>query len=69
MEPEVLGLNPATSKFFFAMLQHVTSNRVYEIPTNEYILDICLVGLVGLVVWLSGCPYCRWTLANFSKTF
>ena len=33
-ELEVPGSNPATNKLFCSMLQRVTSNRVYEIPTK-----------------------------------
>ena len=33
--PEDPGSNPAAGKFFRAMLQRVTSNRVYKIPTKR----------------------------------
>ena len=35
VEPAVPGSNPATGEFFCAMLQRVTSDRVYEIPTKQ----------------------------------
>ena len=34
VEPENLGSNPATGEFFRAMLQRVTNDRVYKIPTK-----------------------------------
>ena len=34
VELENLGSNPAARKFFRAMLQHFTSNRMYKIPTK-----------------------------------
>ena len=33
--PEVSGSNPATGEIFCAMLQHSTSNRVYNFPTKR----------------------------------
>ena len=35
VELEVLGSNPIAGEFFHAMLQHVTSDRVYKIPTKR----------------------------------
>ena len=35
VESDVLSSYPATGKLFCTMLQHVTSNRVYKIPTKQ----------------------------------
>ena len=35
VEPEAPGSNPTAYVFFSAMLQHVTSDRVYKILTKQ----------------------------------